>query len=385
TGSGVISLPGLPKPIKVQGMTQDQVRDAIVKAYAKILRNPSVSVMILGRPADLPKDFGQHRLAPGEVVKISVLDLLRDGQEATFRRQVSGSGVISLPLLPKPIKVQGMTQDQLRDAVVKAYAEPKILMNPSVSVMFPGWQLAKTPDPAVDKARAVAEAFLSAAIAGKDAEAIKLTDPRSAVPHQVKDFRELPDAKSLKVVSVYADDKTALAVTTETRADHGRKGPLLIRLIKQRGLWVVTDIDIETPAKAKDKLKRFLKKHPDAKPVTLAPVRRAALVATNRWLHLVDQGKYDTSWDKAAAFFKSAVTKQKWAASIKGVRAPLGKAKSRTFVSALYTTSLPGAPDGEYVVIQYLTSFENKKQAVETITPMKDKDGKWRVSGYYIK
>lgn len=27
----------------------------------------------------------------------------------------------------------------------------------------------------------------------------------------------------------------------------------------------------------------------------------------------------------------------------------------------------------------------NKKSAIETVTPMMDKDGKWRVSGYYIK
>jgi ribosomal protein S17E len=40
---------------------------------------------------------------------------------------------------------------------------------------------------------------------------------------------------------------------------------------------------------------------------------------------------------------------------------------------------------GEYVVIQFETSFENKKTAVETVTPMMDKDGIWRVSGYYIK
>ncbi|MGB5422961.1 MAG: DUF4019 domain-containing protein [Desulfobacterales bacterium] len=29
--------------------------------------------------------------------------------------------------------------------------------------------------------------------------------------------------------------------------------------------------------------------------------------------------------------------------------------------------------------------LENKASAVETITPMLDKDGQWRVSGYYIK
>jgi hypothetical protein len=47
--------------------------------------------------------------------------------------------------------------------------------------------------------------------------------------------------------------------------------------------------------------------------------------------------------------------------------------------------SLPGAPDGEYVVIQFATSFENKKSAIETVTPMLDSDGEWRVSGYFIK
>ena len=48
-------------------------------------------------------------------------------------------------------------------------------------------------------------------------------------------------------------------------------------------------------------------------------------------------------------------------------------------------TSLPGAPDGEYVVIQFEASFGNKRASVETVTPMLDKDGQWRVSGYYIK
>jgi hypothetical protein len=44
-----------------------------------------------------------------------------------------------------------------------------------------------------------------------------------------------------------------------------------------------------------------------------------------------------------------------------------------------------GIPDGQYVVIQFITSFTNKKPAIETVTPMLDSDGIWRVSGYYIK
>lgn len=103
------------------------------------------------------------------------------------------------------------------------------------------------------------------------------------------------------------------------------------------------------------------------------------------WLALADVGKYAETWDEAAAYFKNAVTKERWVNAMKSVRAPLGAVRVRKLRSATYTKTLPGAPDGEYVVIKYDTSFENKESAVETITPMLDKDGKWRVSGYFIK
>jgi Protein of unknown function (DUF4019) len=103
------------------------------------------------------------------------------------------------------------------------------------------------------------------------------------------------------------------------------------------------------------------------------------------WLALVDAGKYADSWDQAATIFKSAVTKADWQTKIGAVCAPLGKLVSRKLKSANYTKTLPGAPDGEYVVIQYDSTFEHKQSAVETIVPMLDKDGQWRVSGYFIR
>jgi hypothetical protein len=112
---------------------------------------------------------------------------------------------------------------------------------------------------------------------------------------------------------------------------------------------------------------------------------KAAVAAAEEWLSLVDSGNYGQSWREAAVYFKNAVTEEKWAQSLKAVRNPLGKLISREVKSTIYSTSLPGAPDGEYVVIQFEASFENKKSAVETVTPMLEKDGSWRVSGYYIK
>ena len=111
----------------------------------------------------------------------------------------------------------------------------------------------------------------------------------------------------------------------------------------------------------------------------------AARKAAEKWLSLVDSGKYDHSWESAAALFKNAITKAQWHQTIMAVRQPMGKLISRDLTAATYTTALPGAPDGEYVVIQFRSSFGNKKSAIETITPMKDSDGAWRVSGYFIK
>ena len=112
---------------------------------------------------------------------------------------------------------------------------------------------------------------------------------------------------------------------------------------------------------------------------------KAAITGSMAWLSLVDEGNYAESWNQAAGLFKNAVTKEQWLNSMQAFRVPLGKIVARKLTSKQYTKALPGAPDGEYVVIQYETTFENKKSSVETVTPMLDKDGKWRVSCYYIQ
>jgi hypothetical protein len=119
--------------------------------------------------------------------------------------------------------------------------------------------------------------------------------------------------------------------------------------------------------------------------VTPESPEAAAQKQADAWLLTVDAGKYPESWDQAAALFKKALTREQWQQAVAGARGPLGKLVSRSVKSKQYTKTLPGAPDGEYVVIQYESSFENKKSAVETVTPMRDPDGVWRVSGYFIR
>ena len=113
--------------------------------------------------------------------------------------------------------------------------------------------------------------------------------------------------------------------------------------------------------------------------------QKAGETAAERWLGIVDEGNYGESWKEAATLFRQAITQERWEQALQGVRKPLGKLISRQITSRTYTTTLPGAPDGEYVVLKFETSFERKKSAVETVTSTLDKDGQWRVAGYFIK
>ena len=111
----------------------------------------------------------------------------------------------------------------------------------------------------------------------------------------------------------------------------------------------------------------------------------AAQAAAEKWLALVDAGKYDESWQEMSAPFKKEVSKRKWKSTIEEIRKSPGRAVSRKLKSAEYTKELPGAPEGEYVVTKFDTAFEHKPAAVETVTLVLGQDLIWRVSSYAVK
>jgi hypothetical protein len=96
---------------------------------------------------------------------------------------------------------------------------------------------------------------------------------------------------------------------------------------------------------------------------------------------VLDAADYGATWDAAAALLRNAVPRAGWERAARGTRGALGAVQQREVAGAQFTRTLPGAPDGEYVVIQYRTRFEHKAAAVETVTPMRDADGQWRVLG----
>ena len=112
---------------------------------------------------------------------------------------------------------------------------------------------------------------------------------------------------------------------------------------------------------------------------------KEAINSAQSWLKLVDNKKYTDSWEEAAEYFKSVVSKEKFKIDTRAVRNPLGKVITRKLMSVNSKTSLPGVPDGKYVIIKFKSSFKNEKSAIETITLKLDKDNCWKVDGYFIR
>jgi hypothetical protein len=110
-----------------------------------------------------------------------------------------------------------------------------------------------------------------------------------------------------------------------------------------------------------------------------------ATAASREWLNVVDAGQYAKSWDEAAVLFKQHISKSQWERAVGEVRKQTGALKTRELESAKPAHQLPGVPDGDYVVIVYRSSFAAASAATETVTPMRDVDGHWRVAGYYVK
>lgn len=114
------------------------------------------------------------------------------------------------------------------------------------------------------------------------------------------------------------------------------------------------------------------------------PAETDASSAARSWAALLDGGQWDASWRAAGSMFRSQLTSAQWATTIQSVRQPLGRVSSRTLQSVVQTKTLPGAPAGDYQVLQFQTRFATKPDAVETIVLARE-NGSWRVSGYFIR
>jgi len=114
-----------------------------------------------------------------------------------------------------------------------------------------------------------------------------------------------------------------------------------------------------------------------------APTQAAAVSAAQEWVAFVDAKNWTESWRTAAAIFKSQASAEQFAVAVTPVREPLGAVVTRVLRSATPTNALPGAPAGEYQLIEFQTRFA-EREVVETVILIRE-GASWRVAGYLIR
>lgn len=108
-----------------------------------------------------------------------------------------------------------------------------------------------------------------------------------------------------------------------------------------------------------------------------------AEAAALAWLEAIDSGQYEQAWETSSSLLKKPLSPHMLERTIGAARRDFGEVQSRRQVSVVRETSMPGAPRDDYAVLTFQTSFENRPQITETITPHLE-EGTWKVSGYYL-
>jgi hypothetical protein len=111
-------------------------------------------------------------------------------------------------------------------------------------------------------------------------------------------------------------------------------------------------------------------------------MERAGQNAAQGWLLLLDRKDWGTAWDTSSAMFRQSVPLPAWMDGIPKLREPLGAFVEREPAEAVYKKTLAGRPAGDYVTVIFVSKFANKPQVEETVTTVREPDGRWRVTGY---
>ena len=121
----------------------------------------------------------------------------------------------------------------------------------------------------------------------------------------------------------------------------------------------------------------------------LAQDPRSGLVqqAARQWLTQTDRLDAAASFAAAGEKFRGPITQDAWADALEKARAPLGAVLQRTIIETAFDRAAPpgGGPEVDIAVILFRTAFAQKPGSTESVTLALDKDGVWRVIGYFIR
>lgn len=110
-----------------------------------------------------------------------------------------------------------------------------------------------------------------------------------------------------------------------------------------------------------------------------------ATAAAERFLEMVDQDRYEESWQMAAKLLQEQVPLDEWKANLGQIRTAVGPLIEREQSDVSYATMAKDSPEGDYIQIFYDSRFGARSEVEEIVTTMLEQDGHWRVAGYFVR
>lgn len=105
----------------------------------------------------------------------------------------------------------------------------------------------------------------------------------------------------------------------------------------------------------------------------------------HNWMDTIDKGDAESSWNEMSSIFTQQLSAEDWKLSIQGMQMYFGKVGQRKIKSSNYKTSSYGAPNGDYVDVEFSTDYANAAGRKEVVTMVRDQDGQWKVAGFSIE
>jgi hypothetical protein len=109
----------------------------------------------------------------------------------------------------------------------------------------------------------------------------------------------------------------------------------------------------------------------------------AATEQAAAWLGALDLGQYDLAWNGLATVMQTGSTQEQWTIDMRAPWEKLGKVVGRELQRSEFSTTVRGAPTGQYVTATYLSHFSDAAPILETVL-LSFEDGRWRVAGYSV-
>lgn len=104
--------------------------------------------------------------------------------------------------------------------------------------------------------------------------------------------------------------------------------------------------------------------------------------AAYEFFTLIDAGKFEQARKEGSELLKKKVTLNDWIKQLTNVSEARGAALDRQKTAAVYTTMAVDSPDGEYVIISFISQYEHRKNEEESVVVMIDKNRGWRIAAY---